>query len=364
MMALSKRKRVMLSNGFANRLQISNCIQPPQRQYKDTDIIHPLEFKVLKLCHSFLLASDRASDRAPDGASDGVLLMVSGGKDSMALLNIFEKIWRNRLFILNIPLFVMHFNHKKRAAESDQDESFVIDRCIQLGIPCLSFSAPIHIQQASNFQSTARDWRLTTTKHIAQTQLGLKRATIVTAHHAQDQVETMLINLMRGSGSVGVSGMAMFSESLFKPLLSTQSQDLQRYVNECRIAFRHDASNDSNDYKRNQIRHLVIPALKLIEPRFEQQFCQAALNLRQENEIQSQVRAVLIRAWPDLRLSLGQLQNVVDHILKARQSKTNTPIVCKLTKHLQLTITSKDLFADINSLESIFRTNTEDALLK
>ena len=188
--------------------------------------------------------------------SHRLLLAVSGGCDSMALLHLC---WR-----ANFVFEVAHVNYGLRAQASDLDQQLVELYCAQRAIPCHVFQVPIAervLLKANNLQEKARDMRYTWLEKVRQTQ---QLDFILTAHHAQDQAETMLWHLMRGTGVRGMAGIAMAQGFLRRPLLFAMPEALASWLTIEHVEWRQDSSNLTTDYTRNKIRHHVVPSLQQI----------------------------------------------------------------------------------------------------
>lgn len=185
--------------------------------------------------------------------SESVRVAVSGGVDSMVLLHVLRALGHH------CP--VAHVDHGLRGAGSDADREFVRAHCEREKIPFTTTRVDVKTRAARDGISTqmaARDLRYEwfRTLHAAD---GLP---IALAHHADDAVETLLINLMRGTGTHGWAGIRPRSGPFVRPLLTASRAEILRYAREHGIAFREDASNMDPDYLRNRIRHEVLPLLE------------------------------------------------------------------------------------------------------
>ena len=182
-----------------------------------------------------------------------VLLAVSGGGDSMVMADLFLK--------SNIAFAVAHCNFGLRGEASDLDEQLVADWCKanRIKFHTVRFETKERsIEWKKGIQETARilryEWFETVRKEHGYTK-------IVTAHHANDNVETLLINLFKGTGISGLHGILPEYGYITRPLLFATKEVIAAYANEYGIAYREDASNDTDDYLRNAVRHNVIPAI-------------------------------------------------------------------------------------------------------
>ncbi|GAA4459712.1 tRNA lysidine(34) synthetase TilS [Nemorincola caseinilytica] len=187
-----------------------------------------------------------------------VLLAVSGGVDSMALLQLFID--------SSIPFAVAHCNFGLRGAASDLDEVLVRDRCLQAGVVChiTRFATKeMAAEWKKGTQETARILRYEWFGDLQQ-EFGYVRT--VTAHHANDNVETLLMNLFRGTGIQGLHGILPDNGKLVRPLLWATREQIMEYAVANNITWRDDESNASDDYLRNAIRHNVIPEVQKLFP--------------------------------------------------------------------------------------------------
>lgn len=180
-----------------------------------------------------------------------VLVAVSGGVDSMALLHLCLSV--------GLKPRAAHANFKLRAEESDEDARFVRNFCEQFGIPCFQKEMPIGTR--TGVQEKARELRYSWFAEIME---GEKIRFLMTAHHLNDRVETFLINLLRGSGLKGLKSIPERNFQTVRPLLRFRKAELIQYARAEKLSWREDSSNQSNVYLRNQIRNEVIPVLEKI----------------------------------------------------------------------------------------------------
>lgn len=202
------------------------------------------------------------------------LLAVSGGADSMALLELFRR--------LNSRIFVAHINYKLRGEASDLDQKLVEDYCKKHQIPYFIYEVSQQDQkpQQGSIQLWARELRYQFFHHI-MTEKNIDY--LSTAHHLNDQLETFLINLSRASGLAGLSGIPANENGILRPLLDFTKEDIYTFVKENNVPFREDASNQKNDYLRNKIRNIIVPELMKINPHFLQNFSKS-LEIIQQNK--------------------------------------------------------------------------------
>lgn len=186
------------------------------------------------------------------------LLAFSGGMDSVCLGDLLLK--------ASIPFEVAHVNFGLRGEESEGDQAFAEDWAKEHGLilHCNSAKAKdLAEEKGISIQMAARDIRYTFFEQI-RAQRNLQG--ILLAHHEDDQIETILLNLLRGTGIEGLYGMADKKGWLIRPLLSFSRANIESYIQENSLSWREDSSNQKTDYKRNKLRHLVLPSLLGVEP--------------------------------------------------------------------------------------------------
>lgn len=188
-----------------------------------------------------------------------ILCAVSGGVDSMVMLNLFLQ--------KGLKVAVAHCNFKLRGSESDNDEKLVKDFCDQHSIPVFTQSfdtLSIAADNQTGIQETARKLRYEWFDSLlAKHQYDL----IATAHHADDNAETILFNIVRGTGMTGASGIPRQTNRIIRPLLNMNKSEILAYAAFHQIPFRNDESNNSSKYARNKMRLDVIPLLSQINAR-------------------------------------------------------------------------------------------------
>lgn len=210
----------------------------------------------------------------PDGAR--VLCGLSGGADSVSLLLCLHE--------LGYDVCACHLNHGLRGAQADADEAFCRALCERLAIPfyaevCDAGAAAA--QQKQSVETAARALRYAFFDRCAQ-KCGAAR--IATAHTADDNLETMLFHLIRGTGSAGLAGIPPVRGTIIRPLIAVERRQVEEYLVQRGQDWRTDATNLDNSCTRNRIRHTVIPALRDIEPAAARHAAQAAALLRQDND--------------------------------------------------------------------------------
>lgn len=216
-----------------------------------------------------LLSTIRRYDMIQSG--DTVICAVSGGADSMALLFALYLL-RDKL---NISLQAAHFNHNLRGAESDGDEAFVRDFCHRYDIALFVGSAQV-VSGKKGLEAAARDARYDFFQGLA--------GKIATAHTADDNAETVLMRLVRGTGLKGLGAISPVRGNIIRPLLNITRQEILSFLEEYHISYRQDSSNDADDFLRNRLRHYVMPLLTQENPRLAENLSAMAQHLREDEE--------------------------------------------------------------------------------
>jgi tRNA(Ile)-lysidine synthase len=205
------------------------------------------------------------------------LLAVSGGIDSMVLAALFQK--------SNFPFAVVHCNFNLRNEASNLDQKFVEEYCTEHQITFFT----------TNFDTKAfaKDFKLST--QVAARKLRYEYFYeiikdknydfIATGHHLDDNIETFLINFSRGTGIDGLSGIPLQNDKVIRPLLDFTRNEITQYANENKILWREDASNASDNYLRNKIRHHLAPILHELNPSFAASFQNTLKNLKQAQSL-------------------------------------------------------------------------------
>lgn len=209
-------------------------------------------------------------------SGDSVAVGVSGGADSMCLLDILYE----HKDELGITLKAAHVNHCLRGDESDSDEAFVRAYCEKRGIPLSVLRADINSLSDETKESTELCARRVRYEFFDS--LGCTKT--ATAHTGSDSAETMLMNLSRGTGLNGLCGIPPVRGNVIRPLIYFTREETESYCREHDIDYVTDSSNLSDDYTRNKIRHKVAGALKEINPAFENNALRCISSLREDND--------------------------------------------------------------------------------
>ncbi len=192
----------------------------------------------------------------------GFIIAVSGGADSISLLHAFK--------YLNLKILALHCNFGLRGKESDMDEQFVKRFCDTYGIALSvkKFATTLYAKEKGiSIEMAARELRY---NWFAEMKTRKKMDYIVVGHHADDLAETFFINICRGTGIKGLTGIKPINGDLLRPLLPFPRTEILKYIEDNQLGYRTDSTNNSLDYVRNRIRHQVIPVFKDINPGFRE----------------------------------------------------------------------------------------------
>lgn len=209
---------------------------------------------------------------------DGLYIVaLSGGADSVALLLILKSI--------GMPIEAAHCNFHLRGEESDRDEQFCVNLCEREGIALhrIHFDTFTYAEKHKiSIEMAARDLRY---RYFAQLAKDIEADGICVAHHRDDNVETLLLNLLRGSGVDGLAAIAPKNGNILRPLLCISRQDVLDYLAERNQDYVTDSTNLEDDALRNKIRHHVIPLLETLNPAAKDNIAQSAKYLRQAKQM-------------------------------------------------------------------------------
>lgn len=206
-----------------------------------------------------------------------LIVAISGGIDSVVLGHLCHN--------LKLNFALAHCNFNLRGEESNADEDFVLELAEQLDVEVFiqNFGTEAYANENKcSIQMAARELRYDWFSELAEQ---LQFDYILTAHHADDNLETFLINFTRGTGLNGLTGIPVVNENIVRPLLSFSRENIEAYAKENNIKWREDSSNTSRKYLRNKLRHEVVPILKEINPQILNSFQSTIDNLNDTADI-------------------------------------------------------------------------------
>lgn len=223
------------------------------------------------------------------GPKSRIGLAVSGGLDSMVMFHLFLRLGKT--------FSVLHVNYELRGMESERDQTFIQDICARHGITCLIHRANPNLYAShyrTSVQEAARNLRYAWFDQLLESEVD----TIATAHHQNDEAETFLLNLTRGTGISGLTGIPRQRSGIIRPLLFAPRAVLEKYAAAQQIVWREDSSNQTDDYLRNRIRHRLIPSLLAFNPSWLATIQSTQARLRVAEDFLRQGIARWKEAWP------------------------------------------------------------------
>ena len=252
-------------------------------------------------------------------ANDKIVLGVSGGPDSLFMLNILNKLKET----LQIELVVAHVNHMIRS-EADEEEQFVKGFCEEINVEF--YSKRIEVEKYANnnkigLEEAGRKVRYEFFEEILE-KVGANK--IAVAHNKNDKVETMIMHVLRGSGISGLQGIQAKTNKIIRPIIEIERSDIEKYCAEQNLNPRIDKSNFDNTYTRNKIRNVVIPYIKEeFNPNFIETMTRLSEVISEENEFlnkltENEYKNILIsKTNQEILLDLRKF-NELDNIIKKR----------------------------------------------
>ncbi len=258
----------------------------------------------------------------PLGKGDALLCAVSGGADSMALLHAALAVWPPR----GVRVAAAHFRHGIRP-EDEEDAQLVRGYCAERGVPLYEGGADVPrlaAQDRVGLETAARDARYA----FLDGAIRASGASLcATAHHADDQAETVLMHLMRGAGTLGAAGIPGRRGPYVRPFLQLRRAELQAYCGRNAVPWAHDSTNDEPDNPRNALRLQVLPLMEAIRPGAAAALARGALAAREDEEALS---ALAGRALAERETPLGLYLNGFTSLPAAVRKRALRTYLCGL----------------------------------
>ncbi len=269
---------------------------------------------------------------------DRVLIALSGGPDSVFLLHFFNKFKSKYKIVLG----AVHINHLLRGNDSDRDEIFCKAICNELDIPIYTVKANVKLYAKRNKYSleiAGRKIRYDFFEKILSTQ---KYSKIATAHNADDNAETVLLNLIKGTGINGISGIPVKRDKIIRPILCLSKKEILEYLEDNKFEYRIDESNLSNEYERNFLRNDVIPLIqKNLNPSFEENILNSSLNFQRLNLF---LEKILVQLKSDIEIKKNEfLALPVKHFETVDEFLISQLLKTLIDKNFNLQCNSDDL---------------------
>ena len=231
---------------------------------------------------------------------DHLVCAVSGGADSVALLFAMHLLSNQ----LQITLSCAHFNHNLRGEESDRDAEFVRKFCDQYDIPFQLGSQKVTAGK-KGLEAAARDARYGFLKSLP--------GKVATAHTADDNLETVLMHLVRGTDLKGLGGITPVSGTLIRPMLMITREEVMAFIGEYHLSYVDDSSNRTDDFLRNRLRHHVVPLLKQENPKLSKNTSLLALRLREDEQALASLEQKQLPAVSELQQMMPALRRRALH---------------------------------------------------
>lgn len=217
---------------------------------------------------------------------DGIVAGLSGGADSVCLVSALTELMRGTASgtangVEDIPIIAVHVNHGIRGEEADRDEQYAKSLADSLGIRFVSFTLDIPArarQEGISEETAGRIARYECFRKVIKDE-GFKNGRIAVAHHMNDQAETVLMHLIRGSSLDGLAGMQPVAGDVIRPLLCVSKEEILDYLKDRQLTYMTDSTNEDNSYTRNMVRNCIIPEIERINPRFVQSVSNTAADI-------------------------------------------------------------------------------------
>ncbi|MBR3673176.1 MAG: tRNA lysidine(34) synthetase TilS [Clostridia bacterium] len=237
---------------------------------------------------------------------DSIVIGVSGGPDSMCLLSILNSLKEQ----LNISITVAHINHMIRK-EADEETKYVQDYCNKLNIPCYIKRIDVIEKSSQEKIGTEEAGRKARYDFFEEVAKQVSANKIATAHNANDNAETVLMNIFRGAGASGLKGIEPIRNGKFiRPLIECQRDEIEKYCEEHKLEPKIDQSNFENIYTRNKIRNILIPNIKQeFNPNIIESLNKMSALLREENDF---IEQYVEEVWKTLYISKDENELVLD----------------------------------------------------
>ena len=246
------------------------------------------------------MRAEIALDRKLLPPGSRVLCAVSGGADSVCLLHLVKELG-------DVECLCAHFDHSLRGAASRQDAAFVEELCRQWGVPFFTERGDVAAHARKTKQSLETAGRELRYAFLRQTAEACGADRIATAHNQNDNAETVLFRMARGTSLRGLGGIPPERDGIVRPLLNVSRQEIEAYLTERGIPWREDATNALDAAARNRVRHHVLPALESVHPGSAANIARMTETLREDEEYLTSLAAEKLAAWGDEALSAAEL---------------------------------------------------------
>lgn len=242
---------------------------------------------------------------------DSVIVALSGGADSVSLLNYLISVKKK----YKLDIYAAHLNHNLRGAEAKRDEDFVCELCEKAGVKLFVKSVDIGAlaeERKISAEMCGREERYEFFEALCKKY----KAKVATAHTASDNAETVLYNLSRGSGLSGLCGIPPVRGAIIRPLIYVTREQVESYCKENHLDFVTDSTNLTDEYTRNRIRHNIIPSFRELSPSFESSVTRTTTVLRSVNSfLELKINEIIESSLTEEGYSLSVLREIPENSL-------------------------------------------------
>lgn len=282
-------------------------------------------------------------------SGEKILIALSGGPDSVLLLHFLFKYKRK----FGITLGAMHINHMIRGVDADKDDAFCKNLALQLKLQYHSVKKDVPGFAKRNLISIEEAAREVRYHELLSIQRKYDYTKIATAHTCSDNAETILLNLIKGAGIKGLSGIPFRRDKIIRPILPISKNEILEYLKRNKIKYRLDKSNLSSIYERNFIRNKLLPLIKNnLNPNIEQALFRSSLVLKQQAAVLNS--AIKLFSMKAVLSKPDRIELKIDFLKKIDNNLWNELIKFNLEKHFDIKIS----FNDIAKMESLINKQT------
>lgn len=277
-------------------------------------------------------------DQSLINPGEKLLVGLSGGPDSVFLLHLLNK-FRYRL---KIEISAIHINHGLRGKYADEDENFCREYCLNRNINFESVKKNVKSFSKRNSFSIEEAGRILRYREFNKNLKRKRLDKIVTAHNANDNTETVLLNLIKGTGLDGISGIPVKRENIIRPILCFTKEDILGYLNRNEISFRIDKSNEESNFERNYLRNKILPLIKeRLNPSVDSAILISSENFR---SIKDYILVNEKETFKNIKKdSSGNLRIRIDDLKRAKKTLRGLLLKTLLERKLDIQIFSNDL---------------------
>jgi len=276
---------------------------------------------------------------------DKVLVALSGGADSVFLLYFLLKF--KKRFGINLAAF--HLNHRLRGKSANDDEKFCVRICSDHNIELVHTSKDLKSlskKMKVSVEEAAREIRYSELRKAAKK---LKCSKIATAHNANDNVETILLNLFKGTGIKGLTGIPITRQNIIRPILCLSSEEIRQYLKKNNIPFRVDESNLQSEYERNFLRNEIIPKLKSrLNPQLEEKINNTARIISEVNSFVEKQSEKFVKK--SIKIKTNEIDIDINALKKLDESLFSIILKTVIENNFEIELSSENIYSTMELL--------------